>query len=344
MSRIALSLDEQVLLLKRVQSELGLSQQRLAQLSKAHPRTVSDWIRGKYRMRYECLQQLIEQTQLELERPIGQIPEFTHIREAARLGGLRRALLYGNPGTPEGRRRGGSTAIARRLAGSLRADSFCVAKKIYHPNPSSSLAEFVGMMLGDGCLSGVFQAVLYFNTETDLAYARHMEALGLQLFGIRPTRVMDHSVHGGALIYSSKRLVDCLTGLGLTRGDKVVSQAQVPSWILERMEYRTACLRGLMDTDGSLYIYRHTVSRRQYSHAAWCFTNRSQPLLQFVKQTLQLTRFNPTTASFKVYLYRADEVERYFCEIGSHNPKYLERFETLGRGSGVVERAALEKR
>lgn len=354
MARIALSHHEQIAFLKAVQQELMATQAYLANLCDVHRRTFSDWMRGKYRMRYESLQQLLSRAHLTIGREISSIPEFSHVRAAARLGALRRNRLRGNPGTPEGRRRGGLASMAKRLtamrAGTL-PDRFVFAKPIHHPAHSPLLAEFMGMMLGDGCLNSAFQAALYFNTETDRLYADFMEGLANTLFGVMPRRHIA-SARGGELLFSSKRLVDYLIQLGFMRGDKVRKQAGVPSWIVENPEYCRRCLRGLMDTDGSVYSYQHIVYGRSYTHAALCLTNRSYPLLDFVEATLKVNAYHPTRTGFRVYLHRRVELERYFSDVGTHNPKHAQRYQTyaqhggttVGRGTQVVDGAVLEKR
>ena len=306
-------------------------------------------------MRYESLQRLAEQTKLPLHRGVGQIPEFSHVKEAAHLGALRRNQLCGNPGTPEGRRLGGLRSMERRWAAArpgLPMDRFVFAKVIKYPTYSPQLAEFIGMMLGDGCLCSAYQAAFYFNTETDAQYAKFMEKMAYTLFQITPTWDTSCGGLGGALIFSSKLLVDYLIALGFGRGDKVKTQAGVPAWILEDRIYRENCLRGLMDTDGSVYQYRHRVYGKHYVHTAICFTNRSHPLLRFVEETLRTSSHSPTTATFRVYLYRRGDVERYFSHIGSHNAKHLTRYSSYSvisngfrrGGSSPVEGAALEKR
>ena len=249
--------------------------------------------------------------------------------KAGRLGALQRYALYGNPGTEEGRRLGGMTStLKRQQAGEKEGpvDRFIVAKRIREPAFSSELAEFIGVMLGDGCISSPFQAAIYFNARTDLEYADFLEKNIEQLFGVLSRRVIKEGTGEGCLIISSKRLVSSLLRFGMSRGDKVTVQAAVPIWILRRVDYRRACLRGLMDTDGSIYKYAHVVSGRQYIHTALCFTNRSLPLLHFVRDILVEEGYHPVSAQFQVYLHQQSEVQRYMGEIGTHNPKFLRRY------------------
>ena len=83
MARVSLPLKEQVSFLHGAQRELLMTQRQMAGLCQIHPRTFCDWMKGRYRMRYESLQQFLQRTQLSLGRDIGQIPEFSHVRAAA---------------------------------------------------------------------------------------------------------------------------------------------------------------------------------------------------------------------------------------------------------------------
>ena len=83
-----------------------------------------------------------------------------------------------------------------------------------------------------------------------------------------------------------------------------------------------------MDTDGSVYRYRHRVYGHQYKHIALCFKNHSVPLLHAVEQMLENASFRPRTTSRAVYLYRQEEARRYFRIIGTSNPKHQRRFDS----------------
>ena len=97
----------------------------------------------------------------------------------ARLGGLRRVELYGNPGTPEGRSKGGRRVCEFfRLHPDLaRQEGFVTLKKIKKPPRSVELAKFIGIMLGDGGIRSKYQFTISFNYKTDREFAEHVVRL-----------------------------------------------------------------------------------------------------------------------------------------------------------------------
>ena len=308
----------------------------MADVCRVHPRTLRDWRREKHRMSYESLKRVYQHAAIPLPAALRLLPDFWHIQEATRLGGRRRAQRYGPPGTLESRRKGGQVSIKRFQANPQRAKAlgFVLRKRIKQPRKSALLAEFVGIMLGDGCLSGQFQVGISFNSKTDGAYGTYLQNLFRALFGVSATIQRRTDTNGWTVVASSRALVEYLQVLGLVCGDKVANQVDLPHWIWVRRNYQTACLRGLMDTDGSVYRYTHRVNDHTYNHVALCFTNHSMPLLRSVECVLRASGFSPRTHRYHVYLNRQQEIERYFRVVGTKNAKHLTRFQRYLRYSG----------
>jgi len=88
-----------------------------------------------------------------------------------------------------------------------------------------------------------------------------------------------------------------------------------------------------MDTDGGIFIHKYKVNKKQYSYKKICFTNRSLPLLIFVKETLEELGFTPKlitkVENKKVWLYNEQEVKNYMRIVGSHNERLLRQLAIL---------------
>lgn len=242
----------------------------------------------------------------------------------ARLGGLRRIELHGNPGTREGRSKGGNKTIRlfHQDLGLARKTGFIVRKEIKYPVRCAELAELIGVILGDGGLPGNHQLTVSFNNKTDKEYAVFLGRILRKLFSI------DYHIHsrknsnGSDIVVNSSNLIDFLLKQGLSAGSKVKNQVDIPYWIYKNIEYQKACVRGLIDTDGSFYRHSYNSNGKNYNYIKLCFTNRSKPLLNSVLRILKGFNFDVYLHGDQVFIYSRPGIKKYFEEIGSHNPKH----------------------
>lgn len=248
----------------------------------------------------------------------------------SRLGGIRRNRLHGNPGTPEGRSKGGRIAIRslRQNPRTAKNVGFVLRKKITYPKRSKELAEFFGVILGDGGIPSGLQLTISFNKEKDEHYAEYLGRAIKKLFGLQHHISARKNCNGADVVVSSASLIDFLLKQGLVKGNKVKNQVDVPCWIQKKSEYRIACVRGLMDTDGGFYWHRYRSRGREYEYLKLCFTNASRPLLNFMYAALRKLGIRAYLNGIHVSVYALDELKKYFFMVGSHNPKHIAKFKT----------------
>lgn len=223
----------------------------------------------------------------------------------------------------DGRRKGGIVSqLRRRLNPRYYENRGCnVAIEPLIPNHTNKLAEVVGTILGDGGITHN-QLLISFNSEKDCDYSVYIGNLISGLFGIRVGRYKRRDSKCIVLFFSGVNLIKTLCHIGLKIGNKVKLQVRVPKWISKNVAYSRWCLRGLMDTDGGVFLDKYVVNRKRYCYKKICFTNKSMPLINFVFETLSKLGFNPQRYSDnKVWLYSYKEVERYLIEVGSSNQR-----------------------
>ncbi len=144
-------------------------------------RTVNDWRRGIYTIPLDVFQKLVRIAGIEKEKiSVKLLPKFWHIKNAARMGAYARIKLYGNAGTPEGRRKGGIISLKTHQQ---KKTNFQLLKPIKKPHKSEKLAELLGIFIGDGHLSE-YQASVTTNSETDQEHALFTFDLIKNLFNI----------------------------------------------------------------------------------------------------------------------------------------------------------------
>lgn len=221
----------------------------------------------------------------------------------------------------EGRKRGGCVSQLRRRQNPKRyIDLGCnVAKRSLVPKKTRYLSEVIGAILGDGGLTSN-QLHITLNSDKDADYCVYLRNLLKRIFVLEVGVFKRKNAKAVVLTVSGVNFVNNLMALGLKIGNKVKQQVEVPEWITNNTDYSKACLRGLMDTDGGVFLDKYVVNGKEYSYLKMCFTNKSKPLITFVFNTLLFFGYNPKLYSDnKVWLYSYREVERYLKEIGSSN-------------------------
>ena len=188
------------------------------------------------------------------------------------------------------------------------------------PRQSIRLAEFLGIMLGDGHISH-FQTIVTLGTK-ELPYVRYVQELMQELFKVKATISIKRSGYRDVYI-GSTLITKWLKAQGLV-SNKVAAQVGVPKWIMRNKTYMRAFARGFFDTDGSVYNLRFGI---QIS-----LTNRSAPLLIALQDMLRKLGYRVSEASaYKVYITRREDVERFFKEIAPANLKHRRRFDKFSR-------------
>lgn len=300
--------------------------EQAARLCNVCSRTFRDWKREKYRISYSALSKLCEVSQLPIPNGIRILPEYWNLKKAASLGGKKRFELYGPPGTIESRRKGGINSSKKLLLNPERAKKIGLVtrKKIASPNNSELVAEFIGILFGDGGVTN-YQVTVSFNKSGDNPYSKYVASIIRRLFAITPAIYYRKSENVGRVIVSSKNLVELLKQYGIKEGNKS-EWGSIPDWVWQNRKYQIAYLRGLMDTDGCVYNHKYKVNGKCYSFVKIAFTSYSAVLRETIARILKNLNFSPKLYGNRVYLYKRDEVHRYFKEIKTHNPRYLARY------------------
>ncbi len=213
--------------------------------------------------------------------------------------------------------------------GTLKYPKKSHRKLITLPPESSRLAELMGIELGDGGINNEWQLVITLNSIADLEYSHYVKALLEELFGIQVAVRKRKGVNALVLVCSSTSLVDFLVTKGAVRGNKIAQQIDIPQWIKGTDAFEKLFVRGLVDTDGCLYIHKHTVAGSQYRNIGFCFTSKSKPLIHSVAAILQKFGITPHIMANEstIYLYREAAVVDYLRIFGSSNPRITNKFE-----------------
>ena len=199
-------------------------------------------------------------------------------------------------------------------------------KKIFTPKDSKELAEFYGIMLGDGNLNktkaykvGTYMIRIVGDLNKDKEYLLgYVKQLIEELFKIK-VRVGRFKSNAMFIEAHSKELVNFLESKGFKSGNKIKNKLQIPLWIKQNPEYLSLCLRGLYDTDGSVYKLTN-----QNCHQI-DFCNKNQYLLEDVRESLICLGIYPSKISKRkdIYITKKEEIRKFLKLVGFRNPKHL---------------------
>lgn len=287
-------------------------------------RTIRDWRREKFSMSLAAGRILSEKTHVPVPTKV-QIRDAYATNAASSKKGMAAVIRkYGRiPRNEEFRKKQWNNWW--ESIGKFAQNPLFASKSIHRPRRSSDLAEFVGIMMGDGGIS-TYQAVVTLHHIDDLEYATFVISLIKKLFKLTPSVYHSPENSVNDIVVSRKALVDYLHELGLPLGNKIKQQIDIPLWIQQDQKLSIACLRGLIDTDGCIFTHRYIVKGTRYAYKKLSFTSASAPLRKSVYILLQGLGFHPRVAGTDVRLDRIEDVRRYVSLIGSHNPKHLRRY------------------
>ena len=305
----------------------GLGLDVLAIRYRISPRTFRDWRRGKFLPALEVMEGLARDFHISLPQ-FRTREQYWYALKSAKKAAMIRMALYGPPGTPDGRKKGGLISQQRRRE---RPDFYrelgCnIPKECPSLRHSKELAELCGIILGDGSLTKD-QLRISLDRAADKKYVPFVSDLMEKIFHEKPKIFFRQST--AELYISGIKLLDGLEKIGLRRGSKVTHQVGIPPWIMQKNLFAQSCLRGLFDTDGGIYMHKHKNITRKWTNLGWCFTNHSLPLVEGCRKILKDCDIEPKgNAKEKVYLYSVGNIRRFMKIIGSSNPKNVDRYNT----------------
>ena len=208
-------------------------------------------------------------------------------------------------------------------------------KTIKKPKNSKELSELIGIILGDGNINfhdrknaGTYSLRICGHQINDFEYLTNfVSPLITKLFQVKPKFYSSKVSKAFYVIANSKELVNFLLNMGLKNGNKIENQVDIPKWITKDSNFSKACLRGLIDTDGSIF----RMSKKDPKLIRMSFKNHNLQLLKTVRHTFIKLGFHPSKIIHDetIFISRQKDIENYINEIGFHNQKHLTRLDKI---------------
>lgn len=221
-------------------------------------------------------------------------------------------------------------------------------KKIKKPKKDENLAEVIGIILGDGHVSEFIRGKRirnYFikiagNTDTDLDYIQHyIPSLFEKVFRERGKVFISKKRYVGYFTLYGKNYVNFMKSVGINSGNKRVNNQGIPDWIKTNRKLLKRCLRGLIDTDGSV----HVISKKNLNIRI-DYTSYIPKLMDDVRNSFIMLGFSPSKVINErhFFLSRQDEIKKYVKEVGFGNQKNLNRLKNFQKNAPVVQRPRMQ--
>lgn len=328
LSRVAFPKGAQARFLSKAKEKLDRPWHKIANLMGITTRTLTDWRREKLTMSFHAVKLISKATNQSLPKHVTVKNPYWYVHKGAKSGGLAVYRKYG--------RIGGDPVIRQQKwqAWWEKKGQFMPHPILFNPLPtvkpalSVALAELTGIIMGDGGMTR-YQLKITLHHKDDLAYSKYVIALIKKLFSVTPRIHHRPKDSVNNIVVSRSELIRFLVEkIGLKTGNKVAQQIDIPDWIKKNKNLQRACVRGLVDTDGSVFTHTYKVNGKWYHYKKLVFSSRSRPLLSSVYAILKENGMRPRLIKDKeVRLDGENDVGRYFKLISSHNPKHLKRYE-----------------
>jgi hypothetical protein len=325
-NRLCFPAGKQRKFIKTCLDKLGYKNNDAAERLSVSIRSITDWKREKFSISASAAKTLSRLSGIKIPRNAKKLDEFWYTSKGGVAGA--RAVLekYGHiGGDPEERRK--RWREWWKNEGQFKEREIFRRKPVIKPKKDKYLAEFVGIMLGDGGITKS-QVTITLNRETDRDYVVFVRKMVKELFGVDPSILKDKFSLAVDIVVSRVDLVDFCRSIGLKIGNKIKQGADIPNWVKTNNNFMKSCIRGLVDTDGCFFTHKYISKGKFYKYKKIDFASCSKPLLNSVFVFLKNIGLRPRIVrdGKKIRIESIDTVRRYLEVIGTSNPKHLMRY------------------
>jgi len=305
-------------------NKLNFTWNQMAKNLNISTRNLIDWKNEKISMSFNALKILCKKTKIKMPKNIKIKEPFWYTKKAGKIGGIKVYKKYEIIGGDPQKRK--EMWYKWWLKEGRYKNSIINTLPIKKPAKNKDLAELIGIILGDGGVTK-YQLIITLNIKEDKEYANFVAKLIKKLFNVFPKIYPSPKKSVNNIVVSRVELVKFLTSVGIVVGNKVKQKVNIPIWIKKNKLFLISCLRGLIDTDGCIFIHSYKINNKVYYYKKLAFSNKSKPLIKTVYNSFKKLGLNPriTKDGKDVRIENKTDIEKYFKIIGSHNLRHLKK-------------------
>lgn len=207
-------------------------------------------------------------------------------------------------------------------------------EKLLIQKPSKELAELMGIIIGDGNIwvrkGGYYYLTITGDANKDEDYlSNYVRELFRSLFGKEMQVHKNKNNNGMYVKIGNKDIIFTLNHFGFPSGDKKENNIIIPIWIMKNEEYLKNCIRGMIDTDGSVVFLKG----REYPYI-W-FSSNIPNIRRDFSSAMKILGFDTSKWNIRenhaadCYIAKKEHVVRFLKEVGFSNLKHAEKFRRI---------------
>jgi len=317
--RLKFEKGEQAHLLKEFAKLSGTSQIDTASILGVPRRTYRNWLSERTYLPALVFDTIVG-AQPMLARFKESVIETKDANWGQKVGGKKAiAKIISVYGSDEMRKRqvsGGRKSVKRRLE--------AISKRM--PSLSNpGVSEFLGALMGDGWIGeyGRRKQVAICGNLKELQYARHLIRLSKKIFGIKPYLFKRKDSNAFYLFINNSVVFNYIrANFNFPKGEKsVFDTGKLPTnWELQK-----CVIRGLFDTDGSVYFDKAKGYKHPYPTVEVASKNRE--LLDWLNAVLRQNHYATIPHKRGLRVKGIADVRRWFAEISPQNKRKVQKYE-----------------
>lgn len=309
-----------------------------AEKFKISQRTLTAWTHEKVTISLISAQKISKLASVQIPKHHTIIDWRLHLQKAGEIGGRNRFTMYGRVALDEQHRKNKWEEWWETVGQyKKRPKGFQSTLKIKIPRKNKLLAEFVGIMLGDGGVNEYHISVTLSSKEKE--YILYVNNIIKKLFVVVPKIHKHTHAEAVSIFVNRKQMVDFCQEIGLVKGNKIKQQIDIPNWIKENQDFSKACVRGLIDTDGCFYNNSYIVNGKKYSYFKVAFISASKPLISSIAEILGDLGIKVVINKHyrDIRIVESQYVLKYVQEVGSNNQKHLKKIKKWKKTNNMLE-------
>jgi hypothetical protein len=207
---------------------------------------------------------------------------------------------------------------------------------------NKEIAEFVGILLGDGSIDTKYQNRVQITlNKAETVYASYIMELVRRNFKVKPLLRFRKSEQALDIKIFNKEFVGFLTNtLGLVPAPKR-GRAVVPDAFMEENLARYV-LRGYFDTDGSVVITNNNGTLYPRLEMKVCPSPMCASFVKILKTFgFRFGAYRITNGETRIQMNGQSQLQKWVNIVGSSNPNHLEKIKRIAR-AGISENSSFE--